>query len=256
MSARRRLDAELVRRGVVASRTDAQHAIELGRVLVNGAQADKASRLVAAGDAIVLQGDPPRFVSRGGDKLSAALDEFAIDVGGLRVLDAGASTGGFTDCLVQRGATTVYAIDVGHGQLHPKIRHHPRVVVRERCNVRFLTPDDIDGVVPLCVADLSFISLKVVAEAMWGCVEPGGRIVWLVKPQFEAGHVDVSRGRGVITDPVVHERVRSEIAACLDELGAVDLAWTTSPLTGASGNVEFLVTARKPSGSDRYGAPS
>jgi 23S rRNA (cytidine1920-2'-O)/16S rRNA (cytidine1409-2'-O)-methyltransferase len=256
MSARRRLDAELVRRGVVASRTDAQHAIELGRVLVNGAHADKASRLVAAGDAVVLQGDPPRFVSRGGDKLSAALDEFAIDVGGLRVLDAGASTGGFTDCLLQRGAATVYAIDVGHGQLHPKIRQHPRVVVRERCNVRSLTPGEIDGVVPLCVADLSFISLKVVAEAMLGCVEPGGRIVWLVKPQFEAGHVDVSRGRGVITDPVVHERVRSEIAACLGELGAVDLAWTTSPLTGASGNVEFLVTARKPSGSDRYGAPS
>jgi 23S rRNA (cytidine1920-2'-O)/16S rRNA (cytidine1409-2'-O)-methyltransferase len=253
MSTRRRLDAEMVRRGVAASRTDAQHSIALGRVLVNGAHADKASRLVASGDALVVQGAPARFVSRGGDKLDAALDEFAIDVTGLRVLDAGASTGGFTDCLVQRGAATVYAIDVGHGQLHPKIRNHPRVVVRERCNVRSLSPDDLDGPVALCVADLSFISLKVVAAAMFGCVAPGGRIVWLVKPQFEAGHVDVSRGRGVITDPLVHDRVRDEIADCLSGFGARDVAWTTSPLTGASGNVEFLVTAIWPGQPDGYG---
>ena len=166
MPRRQRLDAELVRRQLVASRADAARAIDDGRVLVNGAVADKAARLVHAGDAIELQGPPPRFVSRGGEKLDAALEAFAVDVAGLRVLDAGASTGGFTDCLLQRGAAQVVALDVGHGQLHPELRADPRVVVLERFHIRDATPATIGGVVDVVVADLSFISLTRVLDAL------------------------------------------------------------------------------------------
>src|SRR4249919_1144084 len=147
MASRRRLDAELVRRGLAASRTDAQASVAAGRVLVNGAPADKPARLVAAGDAVVVAGPPPRFVGRGGEKLDAALDAFAISVDGLDALDVGASTGGFTDCLLGRGIRRVVALDVGHGQLHPRIRDDPRVVVLERTNVRGATPATIGGLV-------------------------------------------------------------------------------------------------------------
>src|SRR4249919_1281868 len=159
MSRRQRLDADMVRRRLVVSRVEAGRAIEAGLVLVNGSLADKPARLVDPADAVVLQGPRSRFVSRGGDKLDAALESFGIDVTGLRVLDAGASTGGFTDCLLQRGAHHVVAVDVGHGQLHPKIRNDPRVTVLERFHVRDLTVAAIAGEVDLVVADLSFISV-------------------------------------------------------------------------------------------------
>ena len=246
MSRRRRLDAELVRRGLAVSRTQAAEAIDAKRVLVNGTLADKSSRQVDPADAITLQGPPARFVSRGGDKLDAALDAFAIDVRGLRVLDAGASTGGFTDCLLQRGAAAVVALDVGHGQLHPRIRDDRRVVVLERYNVREVNAGDLGGPVDAVVADLSFISLKRVIEALVGVCTAGAPLVLLVKPQFEAGRQEVSKGRGVITDPAIHDRVVAEIDAALHDVGCTVHGWMDSPLTGAEGNREFLVHATAP----------
>ncbi len=247
MTRRRRLDAELVRRGLVASRGDAVAMIDAHRVLVNGAHADKASRQVDPGDAVVVEGEPPRFVSRGGEKLAGALDAFDLDVTGLRVLDAGASTGGFTDCLVQSGADHVVAVDVGHGQLHPRLRDHPQVTVIERCNVRHLTPEQIGGRVDLVVADLSFISLTTVAPALVGACRPGARLVLLVKPQFEAGRREVSKGRGVITDPELHRAACERVEESLVAVGAVPRGLITSPLTGADGNREFLLLAEVPS---------
>ena len=243
MARRQRLDAELVRRGLVATRTEAAKAVEANRVTVNGAVADKVSRQVHAGDAILVAGDGPRFVSRGGEKLDGALEAFAVDVAGLRVLDAGASTGGFTDCLLQRGAAHVVALDVGHGQLHPKIRGDHRVTVLERFHVRDLTPEAIGGPVDLVVADLSFISIVRVLDPLLGALHPGGHLVLLVKPQFEAGRVEVSKAQGVITDPVIHQRVRDEVHEALESKGCTVLGWTDSPITGGDGNKEFLVHA-------------
>jgi 23S rRNA (cytidine1920-2'-O)/16S rRNA (cytidine1409-2'-O)-methyltransferase len=232
----------MVRRGLVESRTDAARAIDARRVLVNGASADKASRQVHAGDALVVS-DPPRYVSRGGDKLEAALSSFGVAVTGLRVLDAGASTGGFSDCLLQCGAAQVVALDVGHGQLHPRIRHDERVVVLERFHVRDATPEAIGGTVDLVTADLSFISLTRVLPSLVAVCRPGAALVLLVKPQFEAGRAEVSRGRGVITDPAIHARVRDEVHDALHREGCRVLGWIESPLTGGDGNREFLVHA-------------
>lgn len=245
MATRRRLDAELVRRGLASSRTDAQATVTSGRVLVNGAMADKSSRLVAAGDAVVIEGPPARFVGRGGDKLDAALDAFSIDVRGLDALDVGASTGGFTDCLLSRGAARVVALDVGHGQLHPRIRADDRVVVLERTNIRGTTAATIGGLVGIVVADVSFISLTVVIPVLVTLCQPGAPMILLVKPQFEAGRAEVSRARGVITDPVVHERVRGEVADALTAAGCDVVAWVDSPILGGQGNREWLVHARR-----------
>lgn len=244
MVARRRLDAELVRRGLSATRADAQRAVSAGRVTVAGAPALKASRLVGADEPVLVLGTGPRFVGRGGDKLDAALVHFGIDVRDRRVLDAGASTGGFTDCLLQRGAAEVVAVDVGHGQLHERLRGDPRVVVRERTNVRHLAADDIGGPVSLVVADLAFISLRTVLDALIGVCEPSGELVLLVKPQFEAGRADVSRGRGVVRDPTVHQSVKDDIDAALRARDAMIIGWMDSPLRGADGNIEFLVHVR------------
>jgi 23S rRNA (cytidine1920-2'-O)/16S rRNA (cytidine1409-2'-O)-methyltransferase len=249
---RRRLDAELVRRGLAASRAEAQAAVAAGRVTVGGAPAGKPARLVGPGEPIVVLGAPPRFVSRGGWKLDAALEGFGIDVAGLTALDAGASTGGFTDCLLQRGAARVVAVDVGQGQLHERLRADPRVVVRERLNVRALGPADTDGPVDLVVADLSFISLRLVIDALLGVCRPGASLVLLVKPQFEAGRAEVARGKGVVRDPAVHDRVVAEITDVLRARGAAIMGWMESPLRGADGNVEFLVHAVAP--DERAGA--
>ena len=243
MSRRQRLDAELVRRQLVESRTDAARAIEQGRVLVNGAVADKASRQVHPGDAVVLTGPGARFVSRGGEKLDAALEHFRLDVTGWRVLDAGASTGGFSDCLLQRGAGHVVALDVGHGQLHPRIRDDGRVTVMERFHIRDASPAAIGGKVRLVVADLSFISITRVLAALIGVCEPSADLVLLVKPQFEAGKVEVARGHGIISDPEIHARVQSEVHAALEEHGCRVQGWVDSPLKGGDGNREFLVHA-------------
>jgi 23S rRNA (cytidine1920-2'-O)/16S rRNA (cytidine1409-2'-O)-methyltransferase len=248
MSARRRLDAELLRRELVPSRSVAQQLIEADRILVNGAVAGKASRQVAPGDAIVVDGPPARFVGRGAEKLEHALEEFGVDVAGLRVLDAGASTGGFTDCVLQRGAREVVAVDVGHGQLHERLRADDRVVNLERQNVRAIDLAVVGGPVDGVVGDLSFISLRLVIAPMVAVCQPGAFMVLLVKPQFEAGRIEVSRGRGIISDTAIHERVRGEVAAALADVGCEIRAWTTSPITGADGNVEFLVHAVVPEG--------
>jgi 23S rRNA (cytidine1920-2'-O)/16S rRNA (cytidine1409-2'-O)-methyltransferase len=234
----------MVRRGLALSRSEAAHAIDARLVLVNGSIADKPARLVDPGDAVVLQGPPPRFVSRGGEKLAAALDEFDVGVTGRRVLDAGASTGGFTDCLLQYGAAHVVAVDVGHGQLHPRIRNDQRVTVLERFHVRDLTVEAIGGAVDLVVADLSFISIIRVLPRLLAVGGPGCELVLLVKPQFEAGKAEVDRGSGVIRDPLIHQRVRDEVAAALVALECDVVGWIDSPITGAQGNREFLVHAR------------
>lgn len=216
---------------------------------MSGAPADKAARLVAPDEPVEILGPPPRFVGRGGEKLDAALERFAIDVVDRVVLDAGASTGGFTDALLQGGAARVVALDVGHGQLDSRLRDDDRVEVRERTNVRHLTGgDDIGDSVHLVTADLSFISLRTVLPALLAVCRPGADLVLLVKPQFEAGRVEVAKGRGVIVDPAVWRRVLEEVKVALVDHGADIMGAMVSPLTGADGNVEFLLWARAPGG--------
>jgi 23S rRNA (cytidine1920-2'-O)/16S rRNA (cytidine1409-2'-O)-methyltransferase len=240
---RRRLDSELVRRGLVDTREGARSEIEAGHVLVSGAVADKPARLVASGEPLRLLGPPPRFVGRGGEKLDGALAGFGIVVTG-RWLDAGASTGGFTDCLLQRGAAEVVAVDVGHGQLHERLRADPRVEVHERLNVRLLAPGDLGPAVDGVVADLSFISLGLVLPNLVGLARPGADLVLLVKPQFEAGRAEVSRGRGVVRDPEVWGRALAAVGAAAGSAGAAMMGAMTSPITGADGNVEFFLHCR------------
>ena len=249
MTVRRRLDVELVRRGLVSSRAAAQVAIADHLVTVGGSLAGKPSHLVAPGEPVELLAPRPRFVGRGGEKLNAALSRFAVDVAGLRALDAGASTGGFTDCLLQRGAASVLAIDVGHGQLHPSLRDDPRVVVRERTNIRDLTAEAVGGHVGVVVADLSFISLRTVLPALLRVSRPVAPLVLLVKPQFEAGRAEASKGRGVIRDPAVRAAVRTSIDDALRDAGATIMGWMESPLRGADGNIELFVHAMSPAWS-------
>lgn len=246
MAARRRLDQELVRRGLCNSRTEAQTLIDNRRVLVSGVIAERAARLVGVFEPVVVTGPPARFVSRGGEKLDCALTAFGIEVADLRVLDIGASTGGFTDCLLQRGAREVVALDVGHGQIHPRLANDPRVKNLERTNVRNIDTTVIGGMVEMVVADVSFISLTHIIGPGIAVTPPRAHMVMLVKPQFEAGHVEVSRGRGIITDPAIWERVRSDVVAALTRQGCSVEAWVDSPITGTHGNREFLVHARTP----------
>jgi len=243
VTVRRRLDAELVRRGLVPSRAQAVEAIRSGRVLVGGSHADAPARLVDPGESVALTGDAPRYVSRGGDKLAAALAAFPVVPAARRALDAGASTGGFTDCLLQHGASAVIAVDVGHGQLAWSLRTDPRVTVLERTNVRGLEPEDLGGPVDLVVADLSFISLATVAPALARCATPGADLVMLVKPQFEAGKARLGKG-GVVRDPEVHRGVLRETRDALASYGLGVVGAVASPLRGADGNVEFLFHAR------------
>jgi len=211
-------------------------------VLVDGAPATKPARLVDPAQALELLGPPPRFVGRGGEKLDAALDRFSLDVSGRRALDAGASTGGFTDCLLQRGACEVVAVDVGYGQLHERLRRDPRVRNLERTNVREVDLDVIGGPVSIVVADLSFISLRTVLPVLVGL--GADDLVLLVKPQFEAGREDAARGRGVIRDPAIWQRVLGDVRAAAGAQGAAMMGVMPSPITGAQGNVEFLVHLR------------
>ena len=210
---------------------------------VSGAPAAKAARLVAPGEPIVVHGPPPRFVGRGGEKLAGALAGFEVPVDGRRALDVGSSTGGFTDCLLQHGAAGVVALDVGYGQLHERLRNDPRVEVRERTNIRHVRPGDLGAPFDVVVADLSFISLRTVLPAILPLLAPSAHLVLLVKPQFEAGRAEVSRGKGVVTDPATWRRVLLEVLGALREGGAAIMGAMVSPLTGADGNVEFLVHA-------------
>jgi 23S rRNA (cytidine1920-2'-O)/16S rRNA (cytidine1409-2'-O)-methyltransferase len=233
---RRRLDEALVERGLVENRSRARALIMAADVLVNGVAVTRAGATIQSGDDISLRA-PPRFVSRGGEKLEHALSEFEIDVRGLVAADFGASTGGFTDCLLQHGAVRVYAIDVGYGQLAARLRADSRVVVIERTNVRHLEslPERVD----LATIDVSFIGLKLVLPAARNLLNDQGRIVALVKPQFEAGRADVGRG-GVVRDPGTHRRVLQNLFSTAEELGFGISGLTASPLRGPAGNIEFL----------------
>jgi 23S rRNA (cytidine1920-2'-O)/16S rRNA (cytidine1409-2'-O)-methyltransferase len=239
-----RLDSELVRRGLAATRAQAQRLIGEGRVTVAGAPALKPSTQVAAADALTVRAAGPRYASRGGDKLAAALDELAVDVAGRRCLDAGASTGGFTDVLLRRGATLVVAVDVGYGQLDWRLRQDPRVVVLERTNARTLTAEQIPPPPPtLVVADLSFISLTAVLGPLRAVASPDAAFVVLVKPQFEAGPAAVGRG-GVVREPRVWAQAIRRVVGAAESLGLGLAGVTVSRLPGPAGNVEFFVVLR------------
>lgn len=246
MATRRRLDSELVRRGLAPSRERARADIEAGRVTVGGAPTTKPSRLVDAGEAVVVHGPPPRFVSRAGAKLEGAVERFGLDsvLAGARVLDAGASTGGFTDCALQHGAEHVVAVDVGHNQIHERIARDPRVTSLERTNLRTVDPSRLGPPVDVVVGDLSFISLSLVLDTLVAAARPGAAFVLLVKPQFEAGREEVARGRGIVTDPSVWRRVLGSIASALEQRSAAIMGVMVSPLTGTDGNVEFVLVGR------------
>jgi 23S rRNA (cytidine1920-2'-O)/16S rRNA (cytidine1409-2'-O)-methyltransferase len=243
---RRRLDVELVRRGLAPTRTRAADTIAAGRVSVGGLPATTPARQVDAAEPIVVADQPNGdvYVSRGGTKLAGALDAFALDVAGRRAVDVGASTGGFTDCLLQRGAAHVVTIDVGRGQLAWSLRNDARVTVMERTNVRELQVGAVDPPGDVCVADLSFISLRSVAPNLLALSAPGAEFVLLVKPQFEAGRARLGKG-GIVRDPAVHQAVLREVVAGLNGQGLGVVALVASSLRGADGNVEFFVRARR-----------
>jgi 23S rRNA (cytidine1920-2'-O)/16S rRNA (cytidine1409-2'-O)-methyltransferase len=244
---KRRLDEILVARGLAESRTQAKALIMSGRVFRGTERMDKPGREIPdEGELSVLQ--PPRFVSRGGEKLSAALAQFSLDFRGAHVLDVGASTGGFTDCALQAGAASVVCVDVGRAQLHARLRADPRVVNLEKLNARRLTPSDLPRTqFDAVVMDLSFISLKTVLPAVWPFLAPGGPLVALVKPQFEAGKAEADRGKGVIRDASVQEAALASVRDfALRRLPGARLAGTMdSPLQGADGNREFLLCLRR-----------
>ena len=244
MTRRARVDAELVRRGLARSRQQAAELIGAGRVTINGMPAAKPATAVEVTAALAVEGsDEKTWVSRGAHKLIGALNDFGIDVTGRRCLDAGASTGGFTEVLLDRGAVEVVAVDVGYGQLAWSLRSDARVRVIERTNVRELTPDAIGGVVDLVVADLSFISLSTVLPALTACAAPHADIVPMVKPQFEVGRNQVGPG-GVVSDPQLRAAAVLGVARRAAGLGWQTVGVTASPLPGPSGNVEYFLCLR------------
>jgi 23S rRNA (cytidine1920-2'-O)/16S rRNA (cytidine1409-2'-O)-methyltransferase len=245
--ARVRLDRELVRRGLVSSREAAAEAVAAGRVLVSGAPAAKPSRMVSAAEPIEVASAGRRWASRGAGKLDPVLDRLGIVVAGRRCLDAGASTGGFTDVLLERGAARVIAVDVGRAQLDARLRADPRVEVHDGCNLRFLEPAAIGGPVEVTVADLSFISLRLVLPALAAATEPGGELLLLVKPQFEAGREAVGKG-GVVRDPTAWAAAVRSVAAAAAELGLGTAGVCPSPLPGPAGNVELFLHLRAGAG--------
>jgi 23S rRNA (cytidine1920-2'-O)/16S rRNA (cytidine1409-2'-O)-methyltransferase len=249
MARRTRLDAELVRRGLARSREQAVELIDAGRVEVRGTVARKAAAMVDPADPVRVVGADAGdgYVSRGGHKLAGALAAFAplgLTVSGRRCLDAGASTGGFTDVLLRNGAASVVAVDVGYGQLAWSLRGDPRVEVHDRTNVRTLTPEQIGGTVRLTVADLSFISLRLVLEALRACTAEDGDLLPMVKPQFEVGRGRVGDG-GVVRDPGLRAEAVLEVAGYAAQLGLGVAGVTPSPLPGPSGNVEFFLWLRR-----------
>jgi 23S rRNA (cytidine1920-2'-O)/16S rRNA (cytidine1409-2'-O)-methyltransferase len=240
-----RIDQLLVDRGLAPSRARAQAFVLAGVVFVDGARADKPGAAVAEDANVEVRGGDHPFVSRGGVKLAGALDTFAIDVHGLRCLDVGASTGGFTDCLLQRGAASVIAVDVGYGQLAYKLRVDPRVSVMERTNARALTLEAIGEPVDLTVVDASFIGLEPLVPAIHRTLRDGGAIVALVKPQFEVGRDEASRGKGVVRDPGARLAAIDQAVAAVARGGFEVLARCDSSLAGPKGNLEAFVHASK-----------
>ena len=238
-----RLDRLLVERGLAPTRERAQAMILAGLVTVGGRRAEKAGEALPDDAEIEVAGPPHPYVSRGGLKLAAALDHFGLDPAGKTCLDVGASTGGFTDCLLQRGALRVYAVDVGYGQLDAKLRNDPRVVTREKVNARALSRTDVPEPIELAAVDVSFISLRLVLPAIVPLLLPGAPLVALVKPQFEAGRREVPRG-GVVKSEATRRRVVAEVEEAGREIGLAILGCLPSPIRGAKGNEEFLLGFR------------
>jgi 23S rRNA (cytidine1920-2'-O)/16S rRNA (cytidine1409-2'-O)-methyltransferase len=240
-----RADQLLVSRGLVETRARAQALVLAGKVYVGEARIDKAGALLPEDAEIMLRAEDHPYVSRGGVKLAGALDTFGVDPRGMRCIDLGASTGGFTDCLLQRGAASVAAVDVGYGQLAHKLRTDPRVLVLERTNAKTLEPEHVGGLADLVVVDASFIGLGKLLPAIVRCLAPGGQLVALVKPQFEVGRDEAKRGKGVVRDPEVRARA---IASATDDVKAAGLevvAACDSTLEGPKGNREAFVHACK-----------
>ena len=240
-----RADQLLVSRGLAPSRARAQALVLAGKVYVGETRIDKAGAMLAEDAAVMVRGEDHPYVSRGGVKLAGALDAFGVDPRGLRCVDLGASTGGFTDCLLQRGAASVAAVDVGYGQLAHKLRVDPRVLVLERTNARTLTPEQVGGAAELVVVDASFIGLSKLLPAIAACLASGGALVALVKPQFEVGREEASRTRGVVRDPEVRARAIAGAAKDVEAVGLEVLGTCDSTLEGPKGNLEAFVHARK-----------
>jgi len=245
-----RLDVLLVERGLAETRSKAQAVIMSGDVYVDGQKSDKPGTAYGPEARLEVRGSACPYVSRGGLKLEKALREFGVDPTGFVCSDSGASTGGFTDCLLQHGAKKVYAIDVGYGQLAWPIRQDPRVVCMERTNIRYVTPEDIGEPLDLSVIDVSFISLRIVLPAVQRLLGPEGQVVCLIKPQFEAGKDKVGK-KGVVRDPEVHLSVLQDFTALAGELGFAIRALTFSPVRGPEGNIEFLGHLAKTPGEAR-----
>jgi len=236
---KKRLDVLLVERGHADTRTKAQAIIMSGLVYVDGQKADKPGMSFEESVSIEVRSGTCPYVSRGGLKLEKALRDFGVDPTGYVCSDSGASTGGFTDCLLQQGASKVFAIDVGYGQLDWKIRSDPRVVVMERTNVRYVTPEQLGEPLDLSVIDVSFISLKIVLPVIKTFLKPTGQVLCLIKPQFEAGKEKVGK-KGVVRDPKTHKEVLDNFVALVNELEFKILGLTFSPVKGPEGNIEFL----------------
>ena len=239
MKIKKRLDVLLTERLYAETRTKAQAIIMSGNVYVNGQKADKPGTSFEETVEIEVRGAVCPYVSRGGLKLEKALRDFGVDVHGFVCSDSGASTGGFTDCLLQQGAKKVFAIDVGYGQLDWKIRSDERVVVMERTNIRYVTPEDLGEPLDLSVIDVSFIGLEIVLPTIKTLLKPTGQVLCLIKPQFEAGKENVGK-KGVVRDPKIHQMVLDNFVSLVDGLGFKILGLTFSPVKGPEGNIEFL----------------
>ena len=254
MKHKERLDVLLVSLGLAESRAKAQATIMAGEVYVNGQKADKSGMEVDITSNVEVRGSACPYVSRGGLKLEKALRNFGVDPTGYVCSDSGASTGGFTDCLLQQGASKVFAIDVGYGQLAWKIRNDPRVVVMERTNIRYVTLEDLGQPLDLSVIDVSFISLSLVLPVVKTLLKPTGQVLCLIKPQFEAGRDKVGK-KGVVRDAAVHEEVLQNFIALAKSLGFTIRNLTFSPVKGPEGNIEFLAHLSLQPGEDSYTAP-
>lgn len=243
-----RLDVLVHERGLADSRTRAQALILAGQVVVDDQRVDKPGTRVPVDAEVRLKGEVLPYVSRGGLKLKGAIDALSLEVRGAVCADIGASTGGFTDCLLQEGAVRVHAIDVGYGQLHERLRQDPRVISRERVNARHLTDEDLPEPVQVIVIDVSFISLELVLPAVLPRLEPGGLLVALVKPQFEVGPAHIDKG-GVVRDAVVRRAAIDRVRAFVAGRGLLEVGLIDSPVHGPAGNVEALLAARRPPGA-------
>ena len=249
MAKKERLDVILVQRGLAETRSKAQAIIMSGEVFVSNQRQDKAGAMVDPEAPIEVRGQTCPYVSRGGLKLEKALAAFGVDPTGCVCTDSGASTGGFTDCLLQKGAKKVFAIDVGYGQLAWKLREDPRVVCMERTNIRYVRPEDIGEPIDLSVVDVSFISLRIVLPAIRALLAPAGQVLCLIKPQFEAGREKVGK-KGVVRDPAVHLEVLEQFTELAGSLGFTIRGMTYSPVKGPEGNIEFLAHLSLAPGAD------